>query len=124
MPGQRKPSSCLITQRQRSTFSVKRATTTKPNALNKDEIHALLRASGLSTHGLAVRKYAIVQLLLQSGLRIGELNNLLIKDVVIRERSGFVNVVDGKGRKRQRDPLELNCKTSCSRSRPCPRGPC
>lgn len=80
---------------------VKRATTTKPNALNKDEIHALLRAAGLSTHGLAVRNYAIVQLLLQSGLRVGELNNLLVKDVVMRERSGCVNVVDGKGRKHQ-----------------------
>lgn len=84
---------------------VKRATTTKPNALNKDEIHALLRAAGLSTHGLAVRNYAIVQLLLQSGLRVGELNNLLVKDVVMRERSGCVNVVDGKGRKHREIPL-------------------
>jgi site-specific recombinase XerD len=84
---------------------VKRATTTKPNALNKDEIHALLRAAGLSTHGLAVRNYAIVQLFLQSGLRVGELNNLLVKDVVMRERSGCVNVVDGKGRKYREIPL-------------------
>lgn len=84
---------------------VKRTTTTKPNALNKDEIHALLRAAGLSTHGLAVRNYAIVQLLLQSGLRVGELNNLLVKDVVMRERSGCVNVVDGKGRKHREIPL-------------------
>jgi len=84
---------------------VKRATTAKPNALNKDEIHALLRAAGLSTHGLAVRNYAIVQLLLQSGLRVGELNNLLVKDVVMRERSGCVNVVDGKGRKHREIPL-------------------
>ena len=84
---------------------VKRATITKPNALNKDEIHALLRASGLSTHGLAIRNYAIVQMLLQSGLRVGELNNLLVKDVVMRERSGYVNVVDGKGRKHREIPL-------------------
>ncbi|MGL5741280.1 MAG: tyrosine-type recombinase/integrase [Legionella sp.] len=84
---------------------VKLAAMTKPNALNKDEIHALLRASGLSTHGLAVRNYAIVQLFLQSGLRVGELNHLLVKDVVIRERSGFVNVVDGKGRKHREIPL-------------------
>ncbi len=84
---------------------VKRATITKPNALNKDEIHALLRAAGLSTHGLATRNYAIVQLLLQSGLRVGELNNLLVKDIIIRERSGCVNVVDGKGRKHREIPL-------------------
>ncbi|HDV5710765.1 TPA: tyrosine-type recombinase/integrase [Legionella pneumophila] len=84
---------------------VKRATITKPNALNKDEIHALLRAAGLSTHGLATRNYAIVQLLLQSGLRVGELNSLLVKDIIIRERSGCVNVVDGKGRKHREIPL-------------------
>jgi site-specific recombinase XerD len=84
---------------------VKRAAMTQPNALNKDEIHALLRAAGLSSHGLAVRNYAIVQLFLQSGLRVGELNHLLVKDVVIRERSGFVNVVDGKGRKHREIPL-------------------
>lgn len=84
---------------------VKRATITKPDALNKDEIHALLRAAGLSTHGLATRNYAIVQLLLQSGLRVGELNNLLVKDIIIRERSGCVNVVDGKGRKHREIPL-------------------
>lgn len=66
---------------------LKRATTTKPNALNKDEIHALLRAADLSTHGLAIRNYAIAQLLLQSRLRIGELNHLLVNDVMIRERS-------------------------------------
>ncbi len=50
---------------------VKRVTSTKPNSLNKEEIHALLRAAGLSTHGLAIRNYAIVQLMLQAGLRVG-----------------------------------------------------
>jgi site-specific recombinase XerD len=88
-----------------SLHFVKRTINTQPNALNKDEIHALLRAAGLSTHGLAARNYAIVQLFLQSGLRVGELYNLLVKDVVIRERSGFVNVVDGKGRKYREIPL-------------------
>lgn len=78
---------------------VKRVTTTKPQALNKEEIHALLRAAGLSTHGLAIRNYAIVQLMLQAGLRVAEVKNLILRDVVIRERSGFVSIVDGKGRK-------------------------
>ena len=57
---------------------VKRVTSTKPHSLNKEEIHALLRAAGLSTHGLAIRNYAIVQLMLQAGLRVGEVKNLLI----------------------------------------------
>ena len=94
---------------------VKRTTITKPSALNKDEVHALLRAAGLSVHGLAIRNYAIVQLLLQSGLRIGELHNLLIKDVVIRERSGFVNVIDGKGRKHREIPLNSVARRALAR---------
>lgn len=88
-----------------SLHFVKRVASTKPQALNKDEIHALLRAAGLSTHGLATRNYAIVQLMLQAGLRVGEVKNLLIRDVLIKERSGFVNVVDGKGRKHREVPL-------------------
>jgi len=84
---------------------VKRVTSTKPHSLNKEEIHALLRAAGLSTHGLAIRNYAIVQLMLQAGLRVGEVKNLLIRDVVIKERSGYVTVVDGKGRKHRDVPL-------------------
>lgn len=88
-----------------SLHFMKRVTSTKPQALNKDEIHALLRAAGLSTHGLAIRNYAIVQLMLQAGLRVGEVKNLLVRDVTIRERSGFVNVVDGKGRKYREIPL-------------------
>ena len=88
-----------------SLHFVKRVASTKPQALSKDEIHALLRAAGLSTHGLATRNYAIVQLMLQAGLRVGEVKNLLIRDVVIKERSGYVNVVDGKGRKHREVPL-------------------
>lgn len=88
-----------------SLHFVKRVTTTKPQALNKEEVYALLRAAGLSTHGLAIRNYAIVQLMLQAGLRVGEVKNLLVRDVCIRERSGYVNVVDGKGRKHREIPL-------------------
>lgn len=96
----------LISDDPASTIHfVKRVTTTKPQALNKEEIHALLRAAGLSTHGLAIRNYAIVQIMLQAGLRVAEVKNLILRDVVIRERSGFVNIVDGKGRKHREVPL-------------------
>lgn len=83
----------------------KRMTNTQPQALNKEEIHALLRAAGLSTHGLAIRNYAIVQLMLQTGLRVAEVKNLIFRDVIIRERSGFVTIVDGKSRKHREIPL-------------------
>src|SRR3954470_24781371 len=44
----------------------------QPVGLTDVEIHALLRAAGASSHGLAARNYAMVQLMLQAGLRVGE----------------------------------------------------
>jgi len=44
----------------------------QPVGLTDIEVHALLRAAGASSHGLAARNYAIVQLMLQAGLRVGE----------------------------------------------------
>ena len=44
----------------------------QPVGLTDIEIHALLRAAGASSHGLAPRNYAVVQLMLQAGLRVGE----------------------------------------------------
>jgi integrase len=40
------------------------------------EIHALLRAAGASSHGLAARNYALAQLMLQAGLRVGEVADI------------------------------------------------
>jgi integrase/recombinase XerC len=93
---------------------VKRVTPTKPRALNKQESNALLRAAGLSTHGLAKRNYAILQLMLQSGLRVGEVKNLQSRDIVIKERSGHVNIVDGKGRKHREIPLNSIARRALS----------
>ena len=44
----------------------------QPAGLTDPEVHALLRAAGASTHGLAARNYALVQVMLQAGLRVGE----------------------------------------------------
>jgi site-specific recombinase XerD len=47
--------------------------TRQPVGLTDGEVHALLRAAGASSHGLAARNYALVQLMpLQAGLRVGE----------------------------------------------------
>jgi hypothetical protein len=40
------------------------------------EVHALLCAAGALSHGLAARNYAIVQLVLQAGLRVGEVEGI------------------------------------------------
>src|SRR3954447_5683010 len=44
----------------------------QPVGLTDIEVHALLRAAGASSHGLAPRNYALVQIMLQAGLRVGE----------------------------------------------------
>jgi integrase len=48
----------------------------QPVGLTDVEVHVLLRAAGASSHGLAARNYAIVQLILQAGLRVGEIATL------------------------------------------------
>src|SRR4051812_46729712 len=68
----------------------------QPVGLTDAEVHALLRAAGASTHGLARRNYALVQLLVQAGLRIGEVSALRLSDIVLRDRTGSVRVRHGK----------------------------
>ena len=82
----------------------------QPKALNMKEIHALLRAAGQSTHNLAKRNYALVQLLLQTGLRIGEVANLKLSDMVLNSKYGYVRVKDGKGLKVRDVPLNASAR--------------
>lgn len=48
----------------------------QPVGLTGTEVHGLLRAAGTSGHGHARRDYAVVQLLVQTGLRVGEVSAL------------------------------------------------
>jgi integrase/recombinase XerC len=73
---------------------------TKPNALNKGEVHSLLSIAGRSSHGTHRRNYAIIQLILQTGLIISEVINLQWQDIVLGERSGQVRAFDDKGHKK------------------------
>ena len=81
-----------------------------PKALNLKEVHALLRASGLSPHGQAKRNYAVVQVLLQTGLRVSEIVALKASDVTLLERSGDVSVRLGKGEKDRTVPLNASVR--------------
>ncbi|MBA3468349.1 MAG: tyrosine-type recombinase/integrase [Herpetosiphonaceae bacterium] len=56
------------------------------------------------------RAYAIVMLLLQSGLRIGECAALYWGDITLGERSGDMLVRSGKGRKTRVVPLTLSAR--------------
>jgi site-specific recombinase XerD len=89
---------------------VRRMPLARPTSLDKKEIHSLLRAAGQSAHGLAKRNYALLQLMLQAGLRIGEVVKLQYRDIDINERSGKVRIVEGKGFKEREVPLNATAR--------------
>ena len=82
----------------------------RPLGLTAAQVHGLLRAAGESSHGLARRNYALVQLMLQTGLRVGEVAALRRRDVVLRERAGTVRVRNGKGLKEREVPLNATAR--------------
>jgi site-specific recombinase XerD len=82
----------------------------QPVGLSGTEVHGLLRAAGRSGHGHARRDYALVQLLLQTGLRVGEVSALRLADLELRERTGSLRVRDGKGRKEREMPLNATVR--------------
>lgn len=79
----------------------------RPIELKESKVHALLRVAGQSKHGNTKRNYALVQLMLQTGLRVNEVASLCIADLKIRDRSGSVRVRQGKGRKERIVPLNV-----------------
>jgi site-specific recombinase XerD len=82
----------------------------RPVGLSELEVTALLRAAGQSKHGLSKRNYALLQILLQAGLRVSEVAALRMADVVLRERAGSVKVRQGKGGKQRDIPLNTSAR--------------
>ncbi len=87
----------------------------QPRGLQEPEVHALLRVAGASGHGLARRNYALMQLMIQTGLRVSEVASLRIADVVLRDRSGRVRVREGKGGKARDVPLNATARRALRR---------
>ena len=85
--------------------------------LTDREVHALLGAAGASRHGLAPRNYALVQLMLQTGVRVGEVAGLPVANVTINERSGSVRIRQGKGIKAREVPLKATARRAPDLSR-------
>lgn len=81
-----------------------------PQGLAAREAAALLRAAGRGRHG--VRDVAIVHLLLQTGLRIGECAALDLEDLVVGERGGRLTVRAGKGNKAREVPLNGSARAA------------
>lgn len=90
--------------------AVRLARDRKPVGLIAAEVHGLLRAAGESSHGLARRNYALVQLMLQTGLRIGEVAALRRADITLRDRAGTVRVRHGKGLREREVPLNATAR--------------
>jgi site-specific recombinase XerD len=82
----------------------------QPIGVTDVEVHALLRAAGASSHGLAARNYALAQLMLQTGLRVGEVAALQVADVIMNDRSGSVRIRHGKGLKARDIPLNATAR--------------
>jgi len=91
-----------------------------PKWLDKKQRAALLRAIDKEVDD-AVRRYprlrlmylrdaAIVKLILFTGLRVGEIIQLRMSDVVLDERKGNVIVREGKGTKRREIPLNSKAR--------------
>jgi integrase/recombinase XerC len=89
---------------------VRTTRSTRPMGLAEPEVHALLRLAGESGHGLAKRNYALVQLMVQAGLRVGEVAALRVADITAHERSGLVRIREGKGLKAREVPLNATAR--------------
>jgi site-specific recombinase XerD len=79
-----------------------------PKALKASHVNALLRAAQQTRH--AARDYAIVQLMVQTGMRISECTALRLGDVQISERQGWATIRAGKGNKSRRVPLNASVR--------------
>jgi integrase/recombinase XerC len=76
--------------------------------LKSAQVNALLRQAQLSRD--RERNYAIVQVLLQTGIRLSECAALTFEDITIGERSGLLRVRAGKGNKARSVPVNASAR--------------
>jgi len=81
-----------------------------PEPLSNTAVNALLRETWRSRHGK--RDHAIVQMLLQTGMRIGECQALRWQDITIKERTGMAFIRSGKGNKSRTVPLNSSIRSA------------
>lgn len=88
--------------------SVGRQVLHAPKGLTDRQINALLREVQRTRH--PQRDYAILQMMLQTGMRVGECVALNIEDIAFGERSGSVIIRSGKGNKARTVPLNSSAR--------------
>jgi len=80
----------------------------KREGLSSSQINALLRQAQASRD--PARNYAIVQVLLQTGIRLSECSGLTLGDITFGERSGTLLIRAGKGNKVRSVPLNASAR--------------
>lgn len=78
-----------------------------PDVLTKSELHRFRREVHKAGN---LRDIAILELLLQTGVRVSELVNIDVNDISISERKGILVVREGKGRKYREIPLSTDVR--------------
>ncbi len=89
---------------------VKRTASSAPKALSPAQVNALLRQAQATRY--PIRNTAILQILIQTGMRISECAALCWHDIHYGERSGQVLVRSGKGNKVRTVPLNESARTA------------
>ena len=89
---------------------MRQAPAQQPQALTRREVLALVHAAAQSPHRLGPRNVALIQLMLQAGLRVGEVTAVPHGDVRLSARAGTVQIRDGKGRKARAVPLNTTAR--------------
>lgn len=98
----------LDTNPARRLKLVGRQDASKREGLSDNEVNALLRQAQVSREG--TRNYAIVQVLLQTGMRLEECSQLAFADIEFGERSGRITIRGGKGNKARIVPLNTSAR--------------
>ncbi len=81
-----------------------------PEPLSNTAVNALLRETRRGRHGK--RDYTIMQMLLQTGMRIGECQALCWEDITFQERKGSALIRSGKGNKSRTVPLNSSIRSA------------
>jgi len=82
--------------------------------LNQSEIERLLRAVRQGSPRLMKRDYAIVQLMLQTGIRVGELARLKLSDVLLSEEKGVLKIRGERAPQDREIPLNTSARKAIS----------
>ncbi len=83
-------------------------TASSRKGLKSAQVNALLRQAQVSRD--KERNYAIVQVLLQTGIRLSECATLTFEDITFGERDGLLRIRAGKGNKARSVPLNASAR--------------